>query len=81
MARLALRSAGLFSALLDPQETHLGAEVDSVSDVGEEVVGIAGGAGRHGGPGGLRVVVDVFWKDAALLEENSGSGGAVTVSD
>lgn len=65
---------GPFPRLLDPQEAHLGAEVESVSDVREEGLGVAGGAGRHAGPTGRRVVVDVFRQDAAFLKEDPGEG-------
>lgn len=56
----------------DPQETHLGAEVGSVSAVGEEGLGVTGSAGCHTGALRHRVVVDVFRQDAAILKENSG---------
>lgn len=65
---------GPFCRFFDPQEAHLGAEVGSVSDVGEEELGVTGGAGRHAGPVRHRVVVDVLRQDAAFLEEDSGAG-------
>lgn len=62
------------SAVSDPQEAHLGSKIGSVPDVGEEGVRVTGGAGRHAGPLRHCVVMDVFWQDAALLQENSGTG-------
>ena len=39
--------------------------------MGEEVVGVTGGAGRHTGSTRHRVVMDVFRQDAAALQEDS----------
>lgn len=64
----------LLSSLFDPQETQLGAEVGSVSDVGEEVFRVTGGAGRHTGPVRHHVIVDVFRQDPGFLEEDSTAG-------
>lgn len=64
----------LLSGLFDPQETQLGAEVGSVSDVGEEVFGVTGGAERHAGPLRHSVVVDVFGQDSTFLEEDPAEG-------
>ena len=55
----------------DPQEAHLGAEVDPVSDVGEEGLRVTGGAGRHTRPVCHHVVMDVLRQDPALFQENS----------
>jgi len=65
-----LRSSPLFS-FFDPQEAHLGAEVESVSDVGEEMFRETRGAGCHAGPIGHCVVMDVLRQDASSLEKNS----------
>lgn len=61
-------------AVSDPQEAQLGAEVGSVSDVGEEGLVATGAAGRHAGLLRHPVVVDVFRQDAASLQENSATG-------
>lgn len=61
--------------LPDPQETQLGAEVGSISDVGE-VFGVTGGAGRHRGPLRHRVVVYVLGRDPAFFEEDSAAGNS-----
>lgn len=60
-----------FPVFLDPQESHLGAEVDPISDVGEEVFRVTGGAGCHTGPVHHHVVMDVLRQDPALFQENS----------
>lgn len=65
-----VRSSGLFCSLFDPQEAHLGAKVESISNMRKEVVWITGGTGRHRGPVLHHVVMDVLWKDATLLQEN-----------
>lgn len=64
----------------DPQEAQLGAEVGSVSDVGEEVLGLAAGAGRHAGAVRHRVVVDVSGQHAAAFQQDSATGGVGGVS-
>lgn len=61
-----------FLVFLDPQEAHLGAKVESVSDAGEEGFGVTRSAGRHTGPVCHCVIMDVLWQDPTLLEENSG---------
>lgn len=76
---LTCRRRGLFLRPFDPQEAHLGAEVQSVPDVGKEGLRVAGSAGRDAGPLRHGVVVDVFRQDAASLKENPEAAGSQSV--
>lgn len=62
------------SAVSDPQEAQLGAEIRPVSDVREEVLCVTGSAGRHAGSIHHHVIVDVLGQDATSLQQNSAAG-------